>query len=130
MKYLSSVKSLPGAPIVLYGEEDIDGSAIRLYPYWHFSSVVSKTFDLTFNQDSFPEIDSNIVNWYLDLILNNTRDFFLSINQEGQAIFDPSGKKQLLVPELLKDRKAYKLVYRFPYWLRGGYTEELYRIVR
>jgi hypothetical protein len=124
------IKSLPQAEVVLYGEKaDQNKTAIGLYPYWHFDKAEDKCFDLTLNQDSFPEIDADLVNSYLELMPHKTKGFFLSINQEGQGYFDASGKKQLFVPALLRDRKAYELVYRFPYWLREGYTEELYRIV-
>ena len=124
------IKSLPEARIILYGEAaSKDGASISLYPYWHFDRTASKCFDLTLNQDSFPEIDVDVVNWYLESMMANTKDFFLSINQEGQAQIVAPRKDQVFVSALLKDRKAYKLTYRFPYWLREGYTEELYRIV-
>jgi hypothetical protein len=125
------IKSLPGTHILLYGEEaGHDEAAIRLYPYWHFARTAGKCFDLTLNQDSFPEIDVDIVTSYLESMLHNTKDFFLSINQEGQAHISASAKDQLFVSSLLNGRNAYELIYRFPYWLREGYTEELYRIAR
>jgi hypothetical protein len=125
------IKYLPQGKVLLYGERAPDDEAsIKLYPYWHLEKAESKCFNLTFNQDSFPEIAADTVNWYLDSIPKNTREFFLSINQEGQAHFDASGKEQLFVSGLLKGRKTYELISRFPYWLREGYTEELYRIVR
>jgi len=123
------IKVLPNASVCLYGEHvSSNEAAIRLYPYWHYARATNTSFDLTLNQDSFPEIDIEIVKWYLDSMPRNTKHFFLSINQEGQAAFDTSGKGQLFVPALLRDRDTYELVYRFPYWLRKGYTEELYRI--
>jgi hypothetical protein len=122
------IKSLPHANVVLYGEEEKNGPSIKLYPFWRFGRTGEKCFDLTLNQDSFAEIDSRLVNWYLDSIVLNTKTFFLSINQEGRAYLEFLDKSELSVSELMLNRKGYELVYRFPYWMREGYTEELYKI--
>jgi hypothetical protein len=124
------IKSLPQANVVLYGEEESGSeNSIKLYPYWRFERVDKKCFDLTLNQDSFPEIDARIVNKYLDSMKHNTKEFFLSINQEGSAWIPSLNRTQLFLSNLLRDRDDYELVYRFRYWMREGYTEELYRIL-
>ncbi len=124
------MKSLTQETVTLYGDENNENSSIRILPYWHFNKTDRKCFDLTLNQDSFPEIDSSIVDWYLDTIVFNTRDFFLSINQEAQVYLEITREKEVLVSELLKNRHGYDLIYRFPCWIRAGFTEELYRITQ
>jgi hypothetical protein len=125
------IKSLPQGAVTLYGEENNQESpSIRIFPYWHFDRTDQTKFDLTLNQDSLPEIDSSVVNWYLDSIPKNTRGFFLSINQEGQTYLEGLNKEEVFVSGLLENRTGYELVYRFPCWIRAGYTEELYRITR
>ena len=124
------IKSLPQANVVLYGEEGTSGEgSINIYPYWRFESFNEKCFDLTLNQDSFPEIDVTIVNKYLNSMQRNTREFFLSINQEARNWSVTLNKPQLFVSGMLRNRADFELVYRFRYWMREGYTEELYRIV-
>ncbi|MGD0235764.1 MAG: putative sugar O-methyltransferase [Syntrophorhabdales bacterium] len=123
------IKSLPQANVVLYGEEESSGEgSIKIYPYWHFESIDKKCFDLTLNQDSFPEVDVRVVNKYLDSMQRNTREFFLSINQEARAWIITLSRAQLFVSSLMRNRADFELVYRFRYWMREGYTEELYRI--
>lgn len=40
----------------------------------------------------------------------------------------PQGDKQQIVFQLPEQTGGYRLAYRFPFWLRNGYTEELYSV--
>ncbi|MDD5434600.1 MAG: putative sugar O-methyltransferase [Nitrospira sp.] len=124
------LKSYPEKKIILYGEEyDDKMDSIKILPYWCFNNIPDNFFDLTFNQDSFPEIEYDIVVEYLKQIKRNTKRYFLSINQESKALKARYGTTQVVVSELIKEiGDSYEQVYRFPYWIRKGYIEELYRI--
>jgi hypothetical protein len=126
------IKSLPEANIVLYGENSQGTTdSIRCYPYWCFVDIPDNSFELTLNQDSFPEIERNTVLEYLRQIRRNTKQYFLSINQECQAPQTGPHNLQLVVSELIGSLgNAYERVYRFPYWVREGHVEELFRIVK
>jgi len=126
------IKSLPDAKIILYGEKDDEWTdSIKIYPYWCFNEIPDNYFDLTLNQDSFPEIDYEIVIEYLKQIKRNTRNYFLSINQESLSAATGVNNTRLIVSQLLtKLEGEYKRIYRFPYWLREGYLEELYKIIK
>lgn len=122
------LKSLPKGRVLLYGEKSKNSkNRVKIYPFWVLNKSKNKSFDITFNSDSFPEIDPEIVNWYLSLIKNKTRNYLLSINQEGNALRS-NDKHQIPLPDMIKSHKGYKKLYRFPYWMREGYIEELYRI--
>lgn len=125
------LKSYPDKKIVLYGEKaDEKSDSIKVYPYWCFNNIPDKYFDLTFNQDSFPEIEHDVVIAYLKQIKRNTKKYFLSINQESRSPKAKFGTVQLVVSELIKESAdSYERVYRFPYWIREGYVEELYNII-
>jgi hypothetical protein len=123
------IRSLPSVEVILYGENQ--GGAknpISILPYWSFEDIPEKYFTLTLNQDSFPEIDRKIVMSYLNLIKHNTKTYFLSINQEGESTMSLSGTKQNIVLKLINEVKGFESVYRFPFWLRKGYIEELFKI--
>jgi hypothetical protein len=126
------LKGLPDAPIQLYGEPAHPASdAINILPYWCVKTVPDNAFDLTLNQDSFPEIDRETVLEYLRQIRRHTKQYFLSINQEGQAPQTGTQNLQLVISHLVGDLgNTYARVYRFPYWVREGYVEELFQIVK
>lgn len=123
------IKALPSAKIFLYGEVGNKENSISILPDSSFKKIRSKEFDITLNQDSFPEIDKKIVLGYLNQIRTNTRKFFLSINQESRNTMMTGNLKQNVVSELVSEGKGYERVYRFPHWMREGYVEELYKIL-
>jgi len=86
-----------------------------------------KSFALSLNQDSFPEIDETIVRGYLEQIRRTTAGLFVSINHEVQHA-KTDDTKHLNVSTLLEKDAGFERVYRMPYWLRRGYVEELYAI--
>jgi hypothetical protein len=120
---------LPEDMVVLYGE-DYKDNAIKLYPYWMCAQMPEKKFDLSINQDSFPEIDEFIVKKYISDIERTTSKYFLSINHEAQSPMNgkENPKAQLNISEIMKTYKNFNRFYRFHYWVREGYIEELYKI--
>jgi hypothetical protein len=64
---------------------------------------------------------------HIRLIHTKGRGFFLSINQEGQAL-DTFCVPQSVVCRLVEESGGFERSYRFPHWMRAGYVEELYRI--
>lgn len=121
------IKSLPKEKISLYGEKN--NGNISILPDFAFAKTNCKFFDLTLNQDSFPEIDRKTVLDYLSKIKLYTKNLFLSINQESQNTMMIGDLKQHVVSELVSEVKEFEKVYRFSYWLRKGYVEELYKIL-
>jgi len=122
------VRAMPGARIVLYGEQrPADGRAIRVLPGWALSDAPPKAFDLVLNQDSFPEIDSSAVQAYLREIRRTTRAHLLSINHEAETPIGESGK-HLVVSNVIEEVGGFDRIYRFPCWVRAGYMEELYKV--
>lgn len=123
------IKSLPSAKIFLYGEKSDKENSISILPDWSLKKINGKHFDLTLNQDSFPEINRNTVVDYLKQIRLHTKYFFLSINQESQNAMTIGNLKQHIISKLVFEAGGFNKIYRFPYWLRKGYVEELYKIL-
>lgn len=109
----------------LYGE-DMPAATVHVLPYWDCMTVPSEVYALSLNQDSFPEIDDSLVREYVRQIQRTTTRFFLSINQEAEAAMGT--RKQNSVPFLMREFNAFHRTYRFQYWVREGYAEELYEL--
>jgi len=121
------MNSLGAGAVRLYGEGRQPG-AVNLLPYWECQRVPAGIYSLAINQDSFPEIDPDLVVKYLQQIKRTTTKYFLSINQEARA---PMGSRlQNSVPALLQDFTDFHPFYRMKYWIREGYVEELYELRR
>ncbi|MCL4418568.1 putative sugar O-methyltransferase [Patescibacteria group bacterium] len=120
------IKSLPQENISLYGEKN--KGTISILPDFSFGKINGKIFDLILNQDSFPEIDKKIVLDYLQKIKLHTKGLFFSINQESQNTMMIGNLRQHIVSDLVSKTKGFERVHRFPYWMREGYLEELYRV--
>src|SRR5579875_295424 len=61
--------------------------------------------------------------------LQRGRDTFsFSINQEGEEFMASDRHRQHIVWRLVGKCSAYRRLYKFPFWLRRGYVEELYAI--
>ncbi|KKT90657.1 MAG: hypothetical protein UW92_C0031G0004 [Candidatus Jorgensenbacteria bacterium GW2011_GWA2_45_13] len=121
------IKTLPDKKITLYGETEDSKDSVKIMPSWEFAKT-DKRYGLVLNQDSFPEISKDVVEDYLRKIKKCTK-YFLSINHEHQApLFSGTDKRNLVVPSLVEESGGFKRIYRFPFWLRKGYAEELYEI--
>ncbi len=105
--------------VSLYGEE-ARANSIKILPFWECLNLPNDSFELTINQDSFPEIADNLIYEYLTEIKRITTDHFLSINQE---YFHPR-----TVNYFIRESTGYKEIYRSKCWVREGYLEELFGI--
>jgi hypothetical protein len=100
--------------VVLLGENlDASENKVKILTPDQFLSDMSQ-YDLIVNADSLTEINFNTISAYLDKI-QQISPMFLSINHETNqhTVF------KLLSPHV-------KTFYRYPYWMRLGYVEELY----
>ncbi len=121
------MRSLGPDQVWLFGETP--GSArIRLLPHWELANEPSWRHALFLNQDSMPEIDRTAALDYLRLIRDKGAKLFLSLNQEGRFT-NTSAAAQSVVYELVEQVGGYRRLYRFPYWMRAGYVEELYEVL-
>lgn len=118
------LKAFPKS-VSLYGEEE---KAIKILPDFMFEKMPKKRFDLVLNSDSFPEISKAVVRKYLADIKKNTKKYLLSINQEGQSNF--ASIRQSIAGKMIEESGGFRREYRFPFWVRKGYVEELYSIIK
>jgi len=126
--YLS--KTLPEAKICFYDDYDkseFESSEIKILPYWHLDKIAPKSYDISVNQNSFPEIPVSIAKDYLKKITYTTKKYFYSVNQEAQAPNFKSGVQEP-VYKLVKDVGGMKLLFRSPFWCRPGHIQEIYVI--
>lgn len=121
--------NLGGDQVWIYGEDPNPSAKVRIMPWWELPSEEDSKFSLVVNVDSLPEIELDVALNYIDLIHAKGRDLFLSINQESRAL-NTGSNYQNVVGDLVAVRGGLKRTYRFPYWLRAGYVEELYQIVK
>ena len=126
-------KSLPGEHIVLFGEDGTQGK-IRVLPYFVKETIPDDDFDLILNQDSLPEINASVALDYLRWIKKKSRKWFYSINQEAAASYsqtwnsDVLEQRQNIVPRMVSHVGGYLRISRSLYWLRRGYTCEIYDV--
>jgi hypothetical protein len=121
------MKAMGGEAVRLYGESHAQGrGGICVLPYFACTDVTRRRYDLVLNQDSFPEINTDVVREYLAWIKKVSRAF-LSINHESRpnAV---GGALQNNVSELVRESGGYCLRSRQLYWLRKGYVMELYQL--
>ena len=121
------MKALGGEAVRLYGEDHAESQGgICVLPYFACRDVTSRRYDLVLNQDSFPEINVDLVREYLAWT-KKVSHAFLSINHESQpnAV---GGAFQNNVSELVRESGGYRLRSRQLYWLRKGYVMELYQV--
>ncbi len=113
-----------GVDVMLYGEEN-ESHSVKILPYWEFTN--KKSFDLTLNADSFPEMDASIVTGYLETIKKNTKKYLLSINQEEAGEYG-DGRRHVVVQDAVAKVSGLKRISRSPFWFLQNYAEELYTI--
>ncbi len=114
--------------VTLFGETPRPDT-IKVMPYWTCAEVAVDAFELSLNQDSFPEIDAELVRRFLKEILRTTRSLFLSINHEAESDMTET-EKQLNISTMLRGESGYSRLSRKRYWLREGYAEEVYRLTK
>jgi hypothetical protein len=123
------LKTLPADRVLLYGEDGADDlyDGLRVLPTHAISSDRAHEYDLVVNQDSFPEMDAVTVREYLTWIRSCCRGQLMSVNQENKPAYG-DGMAHVSVPETIDELGGFRLVQRFPYWLRAGYVMELYEL--
>jgi hypothetical protein len=147
------MKALGRDAVRLYGEADLPG-VVSILPDFACEED-RRHYDLVLNQDSFPEIDADVVRAYLRWTTRVTR-WLLSINQESRP---PSSStrgtrewtrkvarslvsrnqherpdlgddgRQNNVSDLIRESGGFGLRSRQLYWLRKGYVMELYEVL-
>lgn len=113
-------KNLPNRDLILSGdvENPFDKkyrSAIKILHASDFVNVPSGRFDIMINVDSLTEIPLPEAHAYVN---NDCAKLLLSVNHE---------MNNNRVIEICKPTK--NLVYRYPFWIRDGYVEELYKSI-
>ena len=109
-------RSIGSDKISLFKERDCQNEIKLLPPESFFDS--SDDVDLIVNIDSFPEIEEDVVKKYLTWSIRRCK-WMLSINHETLSAFTV---RNLALKAGLKSR------LRYPYWMRRGYTEELFEL--
>ena len=66
---------------------------------------------------------------YIELPEDDTQESLITPFTNKLELFEGSNQKNLIVPDMIKKLDdGFKKIYRFPFWLRKGYIEELYEI--
>jgi hypothetical protein len=116
------IKALGDENVRLYAEKQED-RLVNVLPWWEFYNT-SRSFDTVFNRDSMAEFQlSAAINYLAEIKRRGVK--YLSINQEAEAESGQPGIYQLSVGRLAKSR-GMQHHYRFPYWIRRGWVEELF----
>jgi hypothetical protein len=78
-----------------------------------------------------PEMDLDSLHAYFKVIAQSA-NYFYSINQESRGTFGPAKQMQHVVRSVLKKQynRNYQRTDRSLFWLRNGYTEEWYSIIK
>lgn len=130
------LKSMPMDQVRLFGET-VDNPKVTVWPYFQKEKIEGGTVDIVFNQDSLPEIHRDAALDYIAWSRRISARRLYSINQEAEGSYtqefwlpatadDP---KQNLVRGLVSEVTGFRQIMRAPYWLRRGYTSELYEII-
>jgi hypothetical protein len=98
----------------MIGDQTTAKEVIRLVPPSRLSSV-STRYDIILNVNSMTEMDIKDARVYADFIKANTNQF-ISINHETN---------EFCVRDLFNNDEIQ--IQRFPYWMRTGYVEEIFK---
>ncbi len=125
------LKVLPDANIVLYGEDQIvEQPDITIFPHWALNELPRISPALVFNQDSFAEMSTEVVQKYLRGIVDINATCLLSIHHESTATFNASLTEQVNLSSLIKTELAFTSISRYPNWVRLGYVDQLWELER
>lgn len=113
--------------VALSGDPTCD-KPVRILPPEGFAKLPIDSFDILYNQDSFPEIEVNTALQYLRDAMKLRIPLFLSINQEAHLTTESDLQRS--VPELVAQSESYRAISRHRHWLRQGYLEEVYTLCR
>lgn len=98
---------------------DKDDYGVRI----HGLNKPDQPFPIILNQDSMPEMTLAAAQGYLDYIEEHliSNGYFVSINHESSA----GGQHRVF--NLMRERNAFRLVQRSPWWMRDGYLLEIWQ---
>jgi hypothetical protein len=122
------IKSLGNDAVVLEGEK-YKPNCVHISAFWNCNKYEKDYFEITANQDSFPEIDSSIINKYFNIIEFNTKTHFYSINHEDKTYYNHN----IVSDVIANNYPNYEKITRDALSLNMGeptytYYEELYKI--
>lgn len=105
---------------------DTDEPSIHLNSCDNVSDVTSSKSNIFVNQDSFSEMDHETVENYLNII-SSSGAYLVSVNQQSMAKkFDGN---QLDTSEIILSTGKFVRILRCPFYLRSGYTLEIYKTI-
>ena len=123
------LKALPDVNVLLYGEElVVEQPDITIYPHWAFDKLPQTSPALVFNQDSFAEMSTSMVQKYLRWIVDIDATHLLSINHESSATYSVALIEQINISSLIQTELAFTLISRHPNWVRLGYVDQLWEL--
>jgi hypothetical protein len=113
-------KNLPERNIILSGDvvnpfHDDYKNCLKLLHYTDFKDIKRDRFNLMINTDGLTEMGVDVATEYMK---SDCAPLLLSINHE---------LNEFRIIDIYKPYR--KLKYRYPFWLRDGYVEELYERV-
>jgi hypothetical protein len=111
------IKCLGGNNVRLFGEDN-PTAGIEVLPYWEFFNR-ARDYSVVFNRFSMTEIQRDRVDEYLAEIETRSATF-LSINHE---IGPPS---HINLHQIIAERGKLECRFRYPYWIRKRFVEELF----
>jgi len=121
---LAQAFALRHEPGLVLDGENANGN-LKLVPPQSYLEDIDEKYDLLFNMDSLPEIETSAAFDYLSYARMHGVRHFLSINQESGG--DTNGWKQNVVFQMA-ERASYEQLSRNRHWMRVGYVEELYEV--
>lgn len=125
------MKALPEVAISLYGEEELnDHASITIYPNSALDDVDLSGTAIIFNQDSFAEMSEATIHTYAEWFKAANNSILYSINHESEASFDMHGSAQSNFHNIATNSQGYTLISRSPNWIRHGYVEEVWKIMK
>ena len=125
-----TIRAEPSARVVLHGESAEPGAPqIALLPHWRIFQEPDRSADIVFNQDSLPEMPSDVAIQYLEAFDRIARVGFYSENQESGQRWDADDptSAQLRIPDMEIHLRRLRRAYRFRAWMRRGYYETMYK---
>jgi hypothetical protein len=128
------LKALGESTVRLFGEEE-SGQAVSVLPYFSTMDLRARSADVILCQDVFPELGVDKIEYYLSNIGRIGRGVLYTINHEGSYRLkahatNANAPLPVNVCNHIKDRRGFKTRSRSPYWIRKGYVEEIYEIVK
>jgi len=116
--------SLPESNIWLYGEKKtLNQVEVSIYPHFVKEEIKISNISVVFNQDSFAEMHTTVVQDYLKYIVRIGAKKLLSINHESEAIAVADGEGQVNLTGIIGLHPEFHLQARTPNWIRSGYVD-------